>query len=334
MEKMEKVKAFFMGFFTVICTILLMTIIITFSIKKTSEKYLNEKKIKSLIKNINFADIFINENLDSEHFIYIKNKLTEAGIPFESVNEFIKTEPVEKYTDEIVTKSISNTVNGSKDKLVDKGNVYSFLEKNIDKISEELQEKNVPNSEKLDEEHRKEFLEKIKDKTPEIEDKINELQDKINEKLKEYGYTDQMDTIFKIVRIIYRTIMDFIFIVLLIVFIIGIVITRKSFIKALKWIGIAFLLAAIILIRVPHEITKLDKYIDKFPNSFELYIKSVLQNMADILKDYGAVYLIIGSILILINIIIYIIKEKSENKKIDKFGKNIEIKELKKETNI
>lgn len=313
---MEKFKRYFMGFLTFICMAILTSIIIIFPMKKTTEKYLKEEKIKKLINDINFVDIFINENIDLEHFKEIKNKLTDSGIPVETVNDFIKSEPVKEYTGDILSTSINNTLNRKEEKLVKDGEVYTFLEDNISDISIELKEKNVPHSELLTEEKQQEFLDKVKDKVPDIENKINELQDKINEKLKENGYLDKIDLALRIVRIVYGTMLDMILIILFIVFVIGIIITRQSIYKSLKWIGISFIIASITLMRVPKDISKSYKYIDKLPNTFAIYIKGALKDIANTLKNNGIVYLIIGIILIIITIIIYIILEKRKYKEL------------------
>ena len=42
---MEKVKNILLGFATFLCVIILMSLIMTFSFKKSTEKYLDEKKI-------------------------------------------------------------------------------------------------------------------------------------------------------------------------------------------------------------------------------------------------------------------------------------------------
>lgn len=313
---MEKFKKYIMGFSTFICMVILISIILVFPIKKTTEKYLKEEKIKQLINKIDFVDIFINENIDSEHFKQIKDKLTDSGIPTEIVNDFIKSEPVKEYTGDILSTSINNTLNGKEDKLVKDGEVYTFLENNISNISTELQEKNVPHSELLTKENQQVFLNRVKDKVPDIENKINELQDKINEKLKEHGYLDKVDLALRIVRIIYGTILDMVLIILFIVFVIGIIITRQSIYKSLKWIGISFIIASITLIRIPKDVTKLYKHIDKLPNTFAVYIKGALKDIANTLKNNGIAYLIIGIILIIINVIIYFILEKRKYKEL------------------
>ena len=327
MEKIEKIKNFFMGFLTFICVLLLTIFFILFPMKKVSEKYLKEEKIKQIINDIDFVDIFINENINSEHFKEIKDKLSDSGIPMEITNDFIQTEPVKKYTGNILSKSIDNALNNKEEQLVKEGDVFTFLQDNISNISYELQEKNVPHSELLTEERQQEFLNKVKDKVPDIENKINQLQDKIKDELKKHGYNKKIDTSLRIIRIIYGTIMDMIFVSLITIFIIGIVITRKSIYKSLKWIGISLNISAIILILMPKIISKSFKYIDKTPKTFSVYIKNALKSMANILKDNGIIYLIIGILLIIINIIVYIIIEKRQFKELNS---NVEIKQINK----
>ena len=324
---MEKVKKTFMGFLIFICTLIIISLLIALPIKKVSEKYLDENKIKKLVNDIDFIDIFLKENLNKESFKEIKNKLIESGLPEGLTDEFIKTTPVKKYTSDVVSKSINNALNGNDKKVVNNEETYVFLQKNIQSISSELQEKNVPYSDKLTEEKQEEFLNKVKDNIPDIETKINSLQDKITDELKKHGYTDKIDKTFLVVRFVYGTIIDIILITLIVLFILGLFILLKNSIKTFNFMGISFIISSIILMLMPKEVTKSYKYIDDLPKTFSFYIKNALNDMVRTLKNDGKVYFIIGIILIIISIIIYIIKEKRMFKELNG---NIELSKIKK----
>ena len=203
MEKLEKIKKFFLGLLTFICMIILILDLVLFSIKKTSEKYLKEEKINEIINNINVVDLFKDENgKELEQFTEIKNKFVDSGIPEESINEFINSEPINKYASDTVTKAIDNLIENKNEKIIDSNELNIFLEQNINNISKELQEKNVPKSEYLTKENQEKFINKIKEKTPDIEAKIEEINDKINEKLG-FNYNEKLQKIFKILRLFY-----------------------------------------------------------------------------------------------------------------------------------
>ena len=316
-EKIEKIKKIFLAIFTFICMIVLVLDIVCFAIKKTSEQYLKEDKIKSVIKGINVVDLLIDKNGNElEELGIIKDKLIEAGIPSEATNAFINSTPVNNYTSDLVSKSLDNTLNGKNEDLVKNGEVYNFLENNIETISEEMQEKNVPHSDILTKDYQEKFLDKIESKTPIIEEKINKLQNKIYNKLDQKNYLNKLDKIIKVVNFLYGIGMDILLIIIFIIFIMGIVITRKSLYKSLKWIGISFISSGIILKLIPKLIIKIYKYIDKLPNMFANYVKKAIDDMFKTFNKYMIILIIIGIILILINFIIYYMKEKRLNKKI------------------
>ena len=317
MEKLEKIKKFFLGLLTFICMIILILDLVLFSIKKTSEKYLKEEKINEIINNINVVDLFKDENgKELEQFTEIKNKFVDSGIPEESINEFINSEPINKYASDTVTKAIDNLIENKNEKIIDSNELNIFLEQNINNISKELQEKNVPKSEYLTKENQEKFINKIKEKTPDIEAKIEEINDKINEKLG-FNYNEKLQKIFKILRLFYTKLIDIILIVIFVIFLMGIFITRQSIYKSLKWIGITFISSGTILYIINFIVSKLYKYIEKIPEGFNKFIKNSIEDALMVFNKYGLTYIIIGILLIIINIIIYYIKLKRENKKFE-----------------
>lgn len=317
MEKLKKIKKLFLGLLTLICMLVLILDIVLFSIKKTSERYLKEEKIKEIINNIDVIDLFKDENgKELEQFTEIKNKFVDSGIPEESIDEFINSEPINKYASDTVTKAIDNLIENKSEKIVDANNLNLFLEENISIISKELQDKNVPKSEYLTKENQEKFLTKIKEKTPYIEEKIEEINNKINEKLG-FNYNEKLQKIFKILRLLYTKLIDMLLIVIFIIFVMGIFITRQSVYKSFKWIGITFIISGTILYSINLVVSKFYKYLEQIPEGFNKFIKNSIEDVLIVFNKYGLVYIIIGSILIITNIIIYYIKLKHENKKFE-----------------
>lgn len=316
MEKLEKIKKLLLAILTFICMIILMMDIVMFSLKKTSEQYLKEEKIKEIVENINVIDLFKDEEgKELEEFTQIKDKIVDSGIPKEAVDSFISSEPVNKYASDTINKAIDNVLENKQEKVIDSNSLNTFFENNIDNISKELQEKDVPKSEYLTKENQQKILNKIKEKTPYIEEKIDEVSNKISEKLG-LNYTLKISKMINIFDLLYTKLLDLILIIVFIIFIMGICITRKSIYNSLKWIGITFILSSVILHCISFIIPKLYKYIDKVPIGFNKMIKSALEDSVKNINSYGLIYLIIGIIFIVINIVIYYILLKRENKKI------------------
>jgi len=317
---MEKAKSILLGILTSICVIILLSFIVLFSFKKSTEKYLDEKKINEFINNLNILDMVLDENgKEFKEFSEIKNRLTDSGIPAESIDGFFRTKPVDNYAKEITSKSINNAINNKSEKLLQDGDIYKFLENKIENISTEMQEKNIPESDKLTKENQERFLEKVKEKTPDIEAKLNELSDKIREKFDIDKYIDKIDKGIVITRFLYNSILDLILITLIIVFIIGIFITRQSIINGLKWVGITFISSSLLLFIIIEINKRISKHTDKITEGMRNFIKKVITDLNNSLSKYSIIYLVIGIILIVISIIIYFISEKIENKQIKKY---------------
>ena len=320
MEKLEKIKKYLLAILTFICMLVLMLDIVLFSLKKTSEKYLKEEKIKEAVDNINIVDLFKDENgKELEQFKEIKNKFIDSGVPKEAIDSFVESEPVNKYASSTINKAIDNILENKTGKVIDSTSLNEFFENNIDDISKELQEKNIHKSEYLTKENQNKILNKIKEKTPDIEQKIDEVSNKISEKLG-FNYTLKLGQTIKLLEVIYTKLLDFLFIVVFIIFIMGICITRQSIYKGLKWIGITFTISSISLYCIGFIIPKLYTYVDKIPYGFGKMIKNVMQESVNKINNYGLIYLVIGSILIIVNVIIYYILLKKENKKFKNIG--------------
>lgn len=317
---MEKVKNILLGFATFLCVIILMSLIMTFSFKKSTEKYLDEKKINEFINNINILDFVLDENGNEfKEFKEIKEKLIDSGIPVESIDGFFRTKPVDNYAKEITSKSISNTINNKSEKLLQDGEIYKFLDNNIENISSEMREKNIPQSDKLTKENQEKFLEKVKEKTPDIESKLNELSDKVREKFNVDNYIEKIDKGITITRFLYNSILDLVLISMIIIFVICIFITRQSIINGLKWTGITFMSSSLLLFIIIEVNKIISNHTNKITEGMRNFIKKVIVDLNNSLTKYSFIYLTIGIILIIVSIIIYFISEKIENKQIKKY---------------
>ena len=157
MEYLKNIQKFLLGVLTFMCIVILTIDITCFSLKKVSEKYLKEDKIKEVIDDINVLDLFKDENGNElEQIKEVKNQIVDAGIPKESIDGFINSKPVNDFAGTVITDSINN-ISSNKEIINDK-KIYSFLEDNIGAISKELQENNVPKSEFLTVENQEKFF--------------------------------------------------------------------------------------------------------------------------------------------------------------------------------
>lgn len=318
MEKLDKIKKILLNILTFFCIILLISSIVVFSIKKASEKYLQEEKLKEVINNVNIVELISDGNDDSEILTEVKNQIVELGVPVESIEGFIKTESVNKYASEIVADTIDSVLYNNDIKLLDNDSISSFFEENMDEISREMKEQNIPGSDKITEEKQQEILNKINDKAPVITDKINNVITKANDKLNtNSGYINKFREFIDIFKLLYGNVMDIVLIFTIIIFIVGIIITRKSIYNSLKWISTSFIVSGISLYLIGLIIPKILEYINNTKDAAIKLLNVIGTDMTISLNRSGMACFLLAIILIIINIVIYYKKEKSVNKKIE-----------------
>jgi membrane-associated HD superfamily phosphohydrolase len=311
---MKKIGKFLLFILTLIFVIILSIDIAFYLIRKESKKYLSEDAIIDEINNIDFIDI-LNQNKSSIKQIEdIKNELVDAGIPVETIDDFIESKPVKEATSYIVSNSMDYVLYGKTlEYNIDTETVYTFFEDNLPVISNELIEKNVPKSEYLTQENQEKILEKVKEKTPKIEEKVNELISKINNKLQNNPYSDKINKILSYIRLFYSSKLTFIILFIGVISIIFIFITRRSLIKPFKWIGISFILSSIYMYSLIYFLPIKLKQIIELPSFLDKILYSLLNNILTELSTYSLTSLIIGILLILLNITLYLIKREKKN---------------------
>lgn len=318
MEKLDKIKKILLNILTFFCIIILIFSIVIFSIKKASEKYLQEEKLKEAISNVNIVELISDVTNESEPLAEIKNQIVELGIPVESVEGFLKTEAVNKYASEIVVDTIDSVLNNNDIKQLDNNSISSFFKENIDEISKEMKEQNIPGSDEITEEKKQEILNKIDAKAPVITEKINIVITKANNKLNTNSeYINKFKGFIDIFKLLYGNVIDVVLIFTIIISIMGIIITRKSIYNSLKWISISFVTSGIILYISGLIIPKVIEYINNTKDIASNLINVIVNDMVISLKHSSMACFLLAIILIIINIIIYYRKEKIANKKIE-----------------
>ncbi|MGM9877499.1 MAG: hypothetical protein ACI33S_02510 [Bacilli bacterium] len=317
------IKKLLMGILTFLCMLVVFSVMVIFSIKKASEGFLNEKELQNMINNIDIMNILINTN-EFDEINFIKDNFIDSGIDEETIDAFITSTPINNYVKESLNKQIDNILNGKDERVFTKDSIYNFLELNMSLIVEELQEKNIPKSEKLTKENQEKILNKIKLKLPKIEEKILSIGDRLNSLLN-LNYNINIKNIIYIIKLFYINIIDFLLILLFILYVMGIVITRKSFIKSLKWIGLTFISSGVMIYVVNKLLIKLQSNIELLPNILIDFIKTTFLNIISILKDYATLFILFGILFILIELIIYLIKKykRENNNRIKKYFKKL-----------
>ena len=86
----------------------------------------------------------------------------------------------------------------------------------------------------------------------------------------------------------------------------------------MKWVGVAFLISGLIqlvyIFLIPFLVNNI---LYNAPDIIINFVKYIMNSMIDNMKNYGFICFIISLILFTINIVIYFVREKKENKMFD-----------------
>lgn len=327
MEVLKGFGKFLLTIITFILSIFLTVTIVLYSIRSMSSHYFEKETINEMINTIDITDLFLDSNGNEiKQITEIKNELVSAGIPVELTEDFLNSKPVKEATTNIIELGIDYVIY---DKEIEKTNIssddiYNFFEVNIPMVVSELQEKNIPKSELLTKENQQLILEQLKEKIPVIEEKVNEVLEPAIEELKNTDEYKQLDSyknktlrIIDIIQFIYSDTITLILISFIIGCMIMIMISRLSFYKGFKWIGFSFLLSGVILCLIGIFVPIIRTGITDIPYVFRNFVTYMLDDIVHICMYDGILYFIIAGILIIVNIIIYLILEKREDKKFE-----------------
>ena len=317
----------FLGIITFISMIVLIIDLTIYSVRNISEQFLNEKEIRKMVENINVLDLLKDEDGNEiKEITEIKEQLINAGIPTETVEEFINSEPVKNLTTNVLTTTIDYVVYDKKPetKEINEEEIYNFIEQNIYEVVRVLKEKNVPKSEELTDERINEVLLEVKKEVPAIKEQVQELTNQIEEKIKETeqyktleDYKNNLDNTLTLIRFIYSDYITNIIITVGIVSILFIVISRFSYYTYLKWVGLSFTISGIILYISSRCIDLLIDYKNEIPYVFQNLFDTIINDSKSLFISKANLYILMGIMLIIANIVIAKIKDNREDKKIE-----------------
>ena len=320
---MKVVLKIFRDIITFICVVLLTINISIYIGISISKKYLTESEIKTTLSKIDIMDLLTNDSSTSKYIINIKNKFIESGVPENIIDDFFRTEPVLNIINSSVTSGINYVIYDKKPNMsyLNSDNLYKYFKENMSLITNELRENNVRGSELLTEEKEKIVLEKLKDNMPIVEDNINKLILKIDDKLNDVNMTShnqKMVLPLQIIRFIYSDLLTYILFGVSIFLILLIALSRVSIYKWMKWVGVAFLISGLIqLVYIFLTPLLVNNILYNAPDIIINFVKYIMNSMIDNMKNYGFICFIISLILFTINIVIYFVREKKENKMFD-----------------
>lgn len=262
-----------------------------------SKKYVNKNKIVNIVENIDVSKLFKDSaGKELTQITQIKEELLNIGISDESINELLNSQDVKELSTTAITSSINDIL--TKDNIqyrFDSKKIEDVLNNNLDELDESS---NKYNEEKV------KLVKKVNDK---IVESANELIIRLGEKLQNSetikNYKNSFYKALTILDFAYSSYIYCLISIIIISFMLLIIYIRKSVVKSLKWIGISFGIAALVLYFI------------------KLFINDILSsyiNISNILeKDFNYyinLSVIVFIILTLIGIIIYVIKKCRKKK--------------------
>lgn len=294
--KKESIEKIILGFLTCVLIVYITFNLIFLSVFNISEKFLNKNNVIEFISKIDVISIIKDElGKEAGEFLLIENELKEVGITTEGINEFVNSHDVKNFSTNIVGGVFEKFINNGDTYYVESTDVTTLIEDNVDKlqINSSLTQEQI--------------VKKLDEKVPDLVININKLIDKICEKLETSEmltkYQKYINISVDTLDIVYSGITYFLIIFTLITFIALLIYIRKDIYKSLKWLSISFITPGLLIFILSYLL------INKFITDNTL-IKNIISVIVSNLNTYSFIYISIGIILLLINIIIYFISRK------------------------
>lgn len=261
-----------------------------------SEKFLNKDKVEELINKIDIITILKDElGNEVDEILLIENELKDIGVATEGINAFIDSPDVKNFSTNVVSGVFDKIINNNLDNYyIQDSDVSNLIENNIDKLQ--------TNSSLT----QSQILEKLNTRVPNLVSNINKLIDKLCEKLETsellVKYQEYVNMSINVLDIVYSGITYFLIIFTLITFIALLIFIRRDIYKSLKWISISFVIPGLLIFILSYFL------INKFIID-NILINNIIKIIVSGLNGYSFIYISIGAIIVIINIIIYFIKK-------------------------
>ena len=328
MKAVKVISKILLFIISIILSFILIADSILYHTRNITKEFINEKQIKEAISSVNLLDLLKDANGNElEEVTKVKQELVQAGLPIEVVEQFIESEPVKNFMSEVLTDTANYIFYNQEPEIVnsfDQDQLFIFLEKNMEIIVIELQSRNIPKSELLTKEKQQEILINLKEQVPIIEENIHHIISSLEEQIKNttkyqelLEYQKKMDDTLSIIRTFYSETITTLLIVIGVVCIIGIILCSLSFYRYLKWLGFINWIIGILLCIISIGIQYLYNYMNQIPYVFQNLYSFFLDKSQKLFVNTSIPYFVVGTILLLLNIIIWYILDKKEEKKFD-----------------
>lgn len=287
----EKFKDIIRNILAIVLIFYISIALIFFTILNVTKNYINKEKIENIVNKIDLNSI-ISENAEMNN---IKNVLIDTGLNNETVDKFLSSQNVKEFEGHAISNIVYDILSkGDIDYKFDGEQISNLIYNNIDELKNSSQYNQVSK--------------KVEEKLPTLVDNANGMLDKVSEKLQNSSsftkYKNYINQLFKIFDIMYSNIVNIILILIIASFILMLMFIRKKISTSFKLVGISFIIASILLIIFTNLLSRIFAF-----TKFDELIKIVANDFT----RYYVLYFIISIVLIIINIIAYIIRNRKTN---------------------
>ena len=288
------------GIISSLIAIILIPVIMVFIVYLSTRNMVSKQGVKDFFKEVRLSDVLIDNNGEYTSFgKSIKDELVEAGIPAETIDEFVNSEQVSDFFSDYTGDIVGYIVYDASMDDIKADDISKMINDNIDDIVEELRDKKVEGYEELTDERVNEIKGEIDNLSKEIEEQLPDIKKEVDD--------SDFATAVKIVRIIFSKAMVMVFIVVIAILALLIVLLNLKNFRYGIWLGVISILASLPFVIIGNANITIDVEDSKA-------LKDAIQFALDRIASSALIFFIAGIALIVLTIIIRIIK-KHRNKK-------------------
>ena len=288
------------GIISSLIAIILIPVIMVFIVYLSTRNMVSKQGVKDFFKEVRLSDVLIDNNGEYTSFgKSIKDELVEAGIPAETIDEFVNSEQVSDFFSDYTGDIVGYIVYDASMDDIKADDISKMINDNIDDIVEELRDKKVEGYEELTDERVNEIKGEIDNLSKEIEEQLPDIKKEVDD--------SDFATVVKIVRIIFSKAMVMVFIVVIAILALLIVLLNLKNYRYGIWLGVIFIISSLPFVIIGNANITIDVEASKA-------LKDAIQFALDRIASSALIFFIAGIALIVLTIIIRIIK-KHRNKK-------------------
>lgn len=278
----------------------------SYSILESTKQFVSEDNLTNMIKNIDIIEIIGNERKQELYDV-----LEKTGIPTEYADLMFEDDTLKEYIGSYAATSIGYLVGTEELPKIDEKEITDVLIESFDRVIEEAENHDIQVATYIPENQQEQIRTEIKHYVPEFVDKIPEAEEFIENKINENEKLsdtkrklEQAELYMKRFQMVYRN--RAILLVGAAVAMGLIILLKRKKLGFFKWIAIPFILVFTLFKSMHFVIDQI--LLKKIPSDLSMF-SSITDSFLSLIDGKALIYLIIGVILILIQVIVFIYRK-------------------------